>query len=51
MFWGMANSHYVMDHTAETPVINMTVKPVLGMKLEGILSYYIPGNSIGFFFF
>lgn len=39
-----------MDHTAQTPVINVTVKPVLGVKQEGILSCYIPGSRIGLCF-
>lgn len=39
-----------MDHTAQTPVINGTVKPVLGVKQEGILSCYIPGSRIGLCF-
>lgn len=51
MFWGMVNFYYVMDYIVEILVINMIVKLVLGMKLEGIFFYYILGNSIGFFFF
>lgn len=42
----MDNSHSFMDHTAQTPVINGTVKSVLGVKQEGILSCYIPGSRI-----
>lgn len=31
---GKDNSHYFMDHTAETPIINVTIKPVLSERLE-----------------